>query len=81
MSDKLQEIKDRKCKPNWKGLIYFPIIATHVNSETITDNDAIMLLNEGLLNPKCFDVLPEGYEVKKENTDSKEEKKVSKKQK
>jgi len=81
MSDKLQEIKDRKCKPNWKGLIYIAKDSLHLHSDTITDREAVQHINNGNLKLSCFDILPEDLPVVEPEIIPTAEKKVSKKQK
>ena len=64
----MDEIKIRTCQPNWgkgctnnNGLKFIHKEGNHYSSLYITDDQAISLLNRGLLNESDFDVLPEGY--------------------
>ncbi len=64
----MDEIKARTCQPNWgkgctnnNGLKFIHREGNHYSSLYITDDQAISLLNRGLLNESDFDILPEGY--------------------
>lgn len=65
----MDEAKNRTCKPNWGkgctnniGLKFIHKEGNFYSSEHITDDQAVSLLNRGLLHESDFDVLPEGYE-------------------
>ena len=65
----MDELKNRTCKPNWgkgctddNGLKFIHKEGRHYSSLYITDEQALSLLNRGLLNESDFDVLPEGYQ-------------------
>ena len=75
------KIKQRTCIPSWKGIRYYTALCTHINSDSLHDEDAIKYLLSGILKESDFVKLPEGYTepkkaVKPENI---EEKKQSKK--
>lgn len=61
--DDFEKIKSRTLVPRWKGIMYLRSIASHLNSELITDERAIELLEAGLIEEKMFDKLPEGYKA------------------
>ena len=71
--ERAEKVKNRTCKPNWKGLRF--IKGNHYNNENITDAEAIKLLRAGLLQHSDFEVLPEGLVIKnyskQENTEAK----------
>lgn len=58
----LEEIKSRTCKPAWNGLKYINATARHWNSDLITDNEAIKLLEAGHLKKVDFEILPFDFE-------------------
>lgn len=58
------EAKNRTCVPAWKGLKFIFKRARHYNNALITDEQAVELLNEGLLSESDFKKLPEGYKAK-----------------
>ena len=69
----MDEKKPRTCKPNWgkgctnnNGLKYIHKEGAHYSSLHITDEQALSLLNRGLLLESDFDILPEGYQPKLE---------------
>jgi hypothetical protein len=59
LAEKLLKAKNRVCKPAWKGNKYVPKNARFYNSDLITDDEAIDLLNRGFLTEKDFTVLPQ----------------------
>lgn len=59
MAKKFEQAKNRTCKPAWNGNKYINATARHWNSDFITDDDAIMLLDKGFLNESDFKILPE----------------------
>ena len=71
--ERAEKVKNRTCKPNWKGLRF--IKGNHYNNENITDDEAITLLRAGLLQHSDFEVLPDGLVIKnyskQENTEVK----------
>ena len=63
-ASKQEEINNRTLKPSFKGLKYIPQpFCKHINSDYLTDADAIELLNAKALRESDFQVLPEGYNV------------------
>jgi len=54
----LQEIQNRTLIPNWNGLKYIHSLGKHINSETITDKEAIEYLTKGNLTESMFKKLP-----------------------
>lgn len=52
------ESKTRTCVPNWNGIIYISGTGLHYNSETITDEQAKILLSKGYLKDDMFARLP-----------------------
>ena len=46
---------------NFNGMPYFHILGKHVTNETLTDKDAIILLQKGILKESDFTKLPDGY--------------------
>ena len=65
----MDEAKNRTCVPNWgkgctnnNGLKFIHKEGNFYSSLLITDEQAISLLNRGLLSESDFDVLPDGYE-------------------
>lgn len=85
----IEQIKNRTLVPAWKGIKHVIGFGTLVNSETITDEQAIRYLNKGILKKEQFITLPTGFgELQKleivENSEvleTPEVKKVSKKRK
>jgi hypothetical protein len=76
----LEKAKNRTCKPFWKGNKYIPkIVCRHYSDQFITDEEAIMLLNKGLLNEKDFIKLPDGYKKIEEKIQKREEIKIEEK--
>ena len=66
----LDKVKNRTCVPNWgEGLIYSNKSMCHFSAELMHDELAISLLKCGARSEKDFDVLPEGYEPEKIQTD------------
>lgn len=59
MAQQFDAAKNRKCRPAWKGLKYIPPTARHWNSELVTDEEALMLLEKGYVKPSEFLVLPD----------------------
>lgn len=59
------KIAQRTCLPNWKGNRYYTAIHTHVSADNLTDEEAIKLLEAGILKSSDFEKLPEGYGAKK----------------
>ena len=68
-----ESIKKRTCKPAWHGLMYINKMARHYNSELITDEQAIELLNKKLLKESNFEKLPENYKKEAKKTESVQE--------
>ncbi len=61
--------QNRTCEPAWRGLMFIHKLARHYNSELLTDEQAIKLLQAGHLKESDFKKLPEGYKtVTKEDT-------------
>lgn len=56
--NRMKEIKERKIKPLWHGIIFVSKLSKHFNSETITDNESLMIIEKKALNPteKYFDL-------------------------
>lgn len=50
--------KPRTCKPSWVGLRYISGAAKHFDADTLTDRDALFLLEKGALSESDFDILP-----------------------
>lgn len=65
MAEEFKEIEKRTCVPTFKGLKYVAGKG-HFLADTITDEDAIEMLEKGILKESDFKVLPE---VKEELTD------------
>lgn len=63
MAKNYEKAKERTCKPAWKGLKYLPQEAKHFNSELLTDEQAVTLLQRGHLKETDFIKLPEGYKI------------------
>ena len=61
MAEKYEQVQVRTCKPAWNGLWLINAAARHYNSEWITDEEAIDLLNRGIVKESDFEVLPENY--------------------
>lgn len=61
MAEKFDNLKNRTCKPAWNGNKYIPKAARHYSSEYITDDEAVDLLNRGILTANDFDTFPVGY--------------------
>jgi hypothetical protein len=58
------ELQKRTCKPNFKGLRYIGgAFHGHYLAETLTDKQAVEMLNAGVLKETDFDVLPEMFHV------------------
>lgn len=55
------EVKNRTCKPKWKGLKFIHRVARHYSDQLITDKQAVDLLKKGLLTEADFLTLPAGY--------------------
>lgn len=53
--------KPRTCNPAWNGLRYISGAARHFHADTFTDENAISLLDKGILSKSDFITLPEGY--------------------
>lgn len=62
MAEKFDNLKNRTCKPAWNGNKYIPKAARHYSSEYITDDEAVDLLNRGILTANDFDTLPGDYD-------------------
>jgi hypothetical protein len=64
----LEAVQMRTCKPKFEGIKWFYSTGENVNDEWITDEQAISLLNRGLLTENDFITLPINYnnEVNKE---------------
>lgn len=60
----MENIKDRTCKPAWKGLKYIPPTGRHWNDKLITDAEANKLLRAGHLKEEDFHKLPDNYKSK-----------------
>jgi len=75
--------KPRTCKPAWTGLRYISGAAKHFHADTFTDENAISLLDKGILSKNDFIKLPDGYGVEqpKQIVENAPIKKVSKKKK
>lgn len=56
----MEQIKNRTLIPNFKGIMYTAKIG-HINSETITDDQATDLLNRKILPERLFIKLPDSY--------------------
>jgi hypothetical protein len=56
--EKLEQVKNRTCKPNWNGNKYINSTARFWNDRLITDSEAQMLLEGKHLTNKDFVVLP-----------------------
>ena len=61
-------------KATFKGIMYIPSIKQankvvlahkHIKAETLTDEDAIILLKSGHLKESDFEILPKGYKIEK----------------
>jgi hypothetical protein len=90
----LEKIKNRKCVPAWSGIKYIPgvmkagkwvIMHAHIDSATLTDEQAKKYLNAGALKKTDFAKLPESEKPKKEvkkevDTTAKEVKKEANKE-
>jgi len=53
--------KPRTCKPAWTGLRYISGAAKHFHADTFTDENAISLLDKGVLTQSDFITLPSGW--------------------
>ncbi|RLI47581.1 hypothetical protein DRO61_07725, partial [Candidatus Bathyarchaeota archaeon] len=53
--------RQRTCQPKWNGRKHFTRTHTHVNSDLLTDDLAISLLEKGILTEDMFIILPKGY--------------------
>lgn len=65
MAQQFEKAINRKCRPAWKGLKYIPPTARHWNSELLTDDEALMLLEKGYIKPSEFEILPDQPEEQK----------------
>lgn len=54
LMNEAEKIKNRKIKPNWHGLIYLPKTGQHWNNETMTDEKALYLIDNGFLSADYF---------------------------
>ena len=63
------KVAQRTCLPKWKGNRYYTAIHTHVSAENLTDEEAVKLLEAGILKSSDFEKLPEGYGAKKKATE------------
>jgi hypothetical protein len=55
------QVMERTNKPKWKGVKYLPQTANHYNSDTLTDAQALDLLEKKFLKETDFEVLPVKY--------------------
>jgi hypothetical protein len=55
------QVMERTNKPKWKGVKYLPQTASHYNSDTITDAQALDLLERKFLKESDFETLPLKY--------------------
>lgn len=55
------EVQNRTCKPAWNGLKYIRQTAQHWNDKTLTDSEAIYLLENNFILENQFIVLPEEW--------------------
>lgn len=72
---KAEKVISRTCKPKFNGLRYIPSIMKggkliavhkHIDSGNISDQEALDLLDAGILKESDFEVLPEKYASKKQ---------------
>jgi hypothetical protein len=72
--DIIKEVSKRTCIPAWDGLKYVPavmkgdkllMVHKHINSEFLTDKEALELLSLGVLKKDDFKKMPEKQKVVK----------------
>jgi len=76
--EEMAEIFNKTCKLKGDILIYSRAYATHFSNANITDAIAIEGLAAGWLKPTQFEILPTVKEFKKEETEEKQPKKLTK---
>lgn len=59
-AEMLEKVKNRTCKPAFKGLVFSPK-AGHINPDFLSDELAEFYLLNGILMPVHFEILPENY--------------------
>lgn len=59
---RMEEIKNRKIKPKWNGVLYVSKAHRHYDAKTITDKESIKLIESGFLSDvnKYFEI-PEDF--------------------
>lgn len=69
--NRMKEIKNRKIKPLWRGVLFASKISKHLNSETITDEESLQIINSNALTPidRYFDLSDYLVKITQKNED------------